>query len=312
MARRHHAQSNSSHWHTEIETDWNTLALCSDRHFNPWLGDQDLAWRILKLVQTPLRNTSDDERSLSAIGMWLIALAVLISSTGVNGQGKANSHALTLPLNSMDALEIKNFPQDSSPSPGTKTEVTTYRGKRALRMLLDSDGQALAIVKNFYFKDGTIEVDVAGMPRQGAPEDARGFIGVSFRIQEDARQFETVYLRMTNGRAEDQVRRNHSIQYTSEPDFPWYRLRKESPGLYESYVDLDAGAWIKLRIVVRGVKALVYVNSAQQPCLVVNDLKLGARGGQIALYATSDTDAYFSNLKILPAEDQSTQAEKPR
>lgn len=76
--------------------------------------------------------------------------------------------------------------------------------------------------------------------------------------------------------------RNHSIQYTSDPDFLWYRLRKENPGVYESYVDLETGAWTKIRIVVQGVKASAYVNSAE-PRLIVKDLKLGESAGQIAL-----------------------------
>jgi hypothetical protein len=54
---------------------------------------------------------------------------------------------------------------------------------------------------------------------------------------------ESIYLRPTNGRADDQLRRNHSVQYDSVPDFPWFRLRKESPGVYESYTDLEAGEW---------------------------------------------------------------------
>jgi hypothetical protein len=48
--------------------------------------------------------------------------------------------------------------------------------------------------------------------------------------------FECFYLRPTNGRADDQVRRNHSVQYISFRGFPWYRL--ESPEKYESYTDL--------------------------------------------------------------------------
>jgi hypothetical protein len=232
----------------------------------------------------------------------LIAVAALTSSSGANAQSNAARQAFTLPLNSMDGLEIKNFAQNDSPPPNGKSEIITYRGRRAFRMLLDTDSQVLAIVKNSHFQDGTIEVDLAGMPRPGAPEDVRGFIGISFRVQDDAKRFETVYLRMTNGRADDQLRRNHSIQYTSEPDFPWHRLRKENPGVYESYVDLEAGAWTKLRIVVHGVKALVYVNDTRQPCLIINDLKLGESSGLIALYATSGTDAYFSNLKIVPTQ----------
>jgi hypothetical protein len=82
------------------------------------------------------------------------------------------------------------------------------------------------------------------------------------------------------------------------PDFSWQRLREESPGLYESYVDLQPGVWTKMRIVVSGTEARLYVNGATQPCLLVNDLKLGATHGQIALWAYGGTDAYFSNLKV--------------
>lgn len=68
--------------------------------------------------------------------------------------------------------------------------------------------------------------------------------------------------------------------------------------MYESYTDLDAGAWTKMKIVVSGTKAQLYVNGSDQPCLIVNDLKLGETHGQIALWAHWSTDAYFSNLSI--------------
>jgi hypothetical protein len=107
-----------------------------------------------------------------------------------------------------------------------------------------------------------------------------------------------MYLRPTNGRADDQLRRNHSVQYESSPDFPWFRLRKESPGMYESYAGLETGVWTRSKIVVSGAKARFYVNGAEQPCLVVNDLKLGETHGQIALWAHSSTEGYFSNLTM--------------
>jgi hypothetical protein len=156
----------------------------------------------------------------------------------------------------------------------------------------------LAALASSDFKDGSIELDVAGFPRQGAPDDARGFIGLAFRVQEKGDRGEYFYIRPTNGRADDQLRRNHSAQYVSSPDYPWYRLRKENPGLYESYVDLEAGAWTHMRIVVSGTKAQLYVNGADQPCLVVNDLKLGETHGRIALWAHPTTEAYFANLQV--------------
>lgn len=67
-------------------------------------------------------------------------------------------------------------------------------------------------------------------------------------------------MRPTNGRAEDQVRRNHSSQYISFPEFPWHRLRKEFPEKYESCVDLTPGEWTPVKIVVDGTTAKLYVH----------------------------------------------------
>lgn len=188
---------------------------------------------------------------------------------------------------------------------GATAEVVTYRGRRGLRLSPlpareGSDEGLLAILNGLDFGDGTIEAEVAGSPRPGVSPDMRGFIGIAFRVQPDGSRFEQVFVRPTNGRAEDQLRRNHSVQYASIPEFPWSRLREESPGMYESYVDLEAGAWTKLKIAVSGTKARLYVNGADQPCLVVNDLKLGEVRGRIALWAHSTTDAYFSDLSVSP------------
>ena len=106
------------------------------------------------------------------------------------------------------------------------------------------------------------------------------------------------YLRPTNGRADDQLRRNHAVQYVSEPEYPWHRLRQESPGVYESYADLEAGAWTTMRIEVAGRTARLYVNGASQPCLIVNDLKRGDVSGRIALWADVQTDAYFGPISV--------------
>jgi len=183
-----------------------------------------------------------------------------------------------------------------------KTEVATYKGRQALRVTDDAptagDGERLVILRKTDFQDGTIEVDLAGEPGPGAVETARGFVGVAFRVASDGSKYECLYLRPTNGRAEDQVRRNHSVQYISFPDFPWQRLRKEFPEKYESYVDLIPGEWTKVRIEVQGDKARLYVHGAQQPTLVVNDLKQGQGHGAIALWVGPGTVAHFANLRI--------------
>ncbi|HTE44917.1 MAG TPA: hypothetical protein VK636_06715 [Gemmatimonadaceae bacterium] len=186
-----------------------------------------------------------------------------------------------------------------------RAETVTYRGRQALHVLDNhengKDGlppAALAIVSASEFTEGTIQIDVAGRPRPGASDGARGFIGLAFHVRPGGSPYEAFYLRPTNGRADDQLRRNHSAQYIVEPDFPRERLRSEHPGEYESYVDLEAGAWTRMRIVVHAGKAQLYVNGAAQPCLIV-DLKLTGGGGRIGLWLGPETDGYFSSLTVI-------------
>lgn len=183
------------------------------------------------------------------------------------------------------------------------TEVVDYRGRRAVKLIPSpstdgKDADMLAILAGHQFKDGTIEAAVAGAPRPNMPADSRGFIGIAFRTGAKGEWSEVFYLRPTNGRADDQLRRNHSAQYVSHPDYPWNRLRQETPGVYESYVDLEPAAWTTMKIVVSGTRARLFVNDAAQPCLVVNDLKHGDGVGSIALWAHVETDAYFGALTI--------------
>jgi hypothetical protein len=159
------------------------------------------------------------------------------------------------------------------------------------------NAESYAVVKDVMFRDGVIEVDLAGQPAGGAAATARGFIGIAFRLHADGR-YEYIYLRPTNGRADDQVRRNHSTQYSSHPDFDFARSRQEAPEKYESYVDLQPGVWTKYKIEVDGRRARLYVNGAEQPCLIVNDLKLEPAQGGVALWVGPGTEGYFSNLKI--------------
>jgi hypothetical protein len=195
---------------------------------------------------------------------------------------------------SLDGVKVSN---------GGRADLVTYRGRRAVHLIASPDHEAptesiSAILGDTDFANGTIEADVAGAPRAGAPGDSRGFIGLAIRVQPGGQRYENFYVRPTNGRADDQLRRNHAVQYTSEPDFPWPRLRGETPGKYESYADLEPGAWTALKIVVSARRGELYVNGASQPCLIVTDLKLGDTHGGIALWAHSSTDAYFSRVII--------------
>jgi len=156
-------------------------------------------------------------------------------------------------------LAAQNIPLDSArrlKARGIDVASVTYHGRKAFHVMSSTEADAawathpsgtgggIVVVPDVVFHNGAIEVDVAGKPHTGAPADARGFVGIAFRVNADASKYEYTYIRPTNGRADDQVRRNHSAQYSSYPDYEWLRLRTEFPGKYESYVDLVPGEWL--------------------------------------------------------------------
>lgn len=215
---------------------------------------------------------------------------------------------LVLALPGMGAAQPRTFALESGA--GLKlhnvvAEPATLAGKKGLRVTTapgaSAEAETLAVIEGLAFGSGVIEAEIAGEPGPGANEGARGFVGIAFRLGADARTYDAFYLRPTNGRAEDQVRRNHSAQYISHPDWPWFRLRKEFPEKYESYVDLVPGAWTRVRIEVRGDKARLFVHGSDQPTLVLNDLKSGAAGrGSVALWIGPGTVAHFRSVTVTP------------
>ena len=199
----------------------------------------------------------------------------------------------TFPLDSVSGLKLAQV----------KAETATYKGRKAVRVTDDApstagDAARLALVTNSQFQDGVIELDMTGDVTPGAIQGARGFVGVVFRAAPDGSKFECFYLRPTNGRADDQVRRNHSVQYISVPGFPWQLLREKSPEKYESYVDLQPGEWTPVRVVVKGDHAQLFVHGATQPALIVNDLKQPVSSGAVGLWVGPGTVAHFSNLRV--------------
>uniref|UniRef100_I2PX56 3-keto-disaccharide hydrolase domain-containing protein n=1 Tax=Desulfovibrio sp. U5L TaxID=596152 RepID=I2PX56_9BACT len=184
-----------------------------------------------------------------------------------------------------------------------------YKGRKSFKITMpsklyqDPQKEALTDRPNLAwvpldFHNGTIECDVAAVLSDNAPDYARGFIGIGFRIDHKL-NFEGLYLRPVNSRVDDQVRRNHSVQYFSLPGYGFDRLRQEFPERYESYADIDLGEWIHMKIEVNQNVARLYVNNMKQPALIVNDLKLGSgqRGG-VGFWLESGTTGYFSNLNI--------------
>jgi len=163
------------------------------------------------------------------------------------------------------------------------------------------DEPTFAKITDNNFKNGTIKVMVKSRLLKDAPEFARGFLGLAFRINEDNKRFESIYLRPTNARSDDQLRRNHSIQYFSYPDYKFNRLREKAPGKYESYADMGLNEWITMKIIVKDSTATLFLNNNPRPALIVNDLKNGeGESGSVGLWVEIGTEGFFKNLKITP------------
>jgi hypothetical protein len=208
------------------------------------------------------------------------------------------------------SLQAQTIQLNSETLDSNKVAVsfTAINGKRAVRVEKDStvkeaDEATFAKTKNIDFHNGTIEVKIQSRLLKTAKPTDRGFIGLAFRINADNSKFECIYIRPTNGRAEEQIRRNHSIQYFSYPDYKFDRLRNESPEKYESYADMGLDEWIQLKIVVKDKQAKLYLNNNKQPSLIVNDLKHGeSASGAIGLFVDVGTEGYFRDLRIRKEE----------
>lgn len=230
-------------------------------------------------------------------------IAITLMLMGPRGSRAQHAH---YPLESAEGLRLHNV----------IAEPAVLEGKKGLRVILsdetlrrfkgmtDEEFNAVqarvgqyAVVEGLEFTDGVITAEIAGAPAQGSNAAARGFVGIGFRLHDGA--YDLFNLRFTNGRAVEQERRNHAVQYSSLPDWPWFRLRGEAPSRYESYVDLQPDVWTTVRIDVRGPRAHLYVHGQEQPTLIVNDLKSGVqRSGKVALWINYGTVAHFRNLTV--------------
>lgn len=216
-----------------------------------------------------------------------ILCLVLSSATSAQSTGR-------LPIESAAKLTLINV----SASPAN------YRNRQALRVIQSATpnrrdvNDAMVRLTDVTFTTGTIEIDVAGTLGPNAVPDDRGFIGLGFHAQPNESRYKVFYIRPTNGRANDQLRRNHVTQYVAAPEWTWQRLRSEEPGVYESYADVVAGEWTHLKIVVSDKVAHLYVNGATQPTLIVNNMKVADADGGIVLWIGRGTEGYFSNLTI--------------
>jgi hypothetical protein len=245
---------------------------------------------------------------LTAVALGVVIASMLTSPLTSLAGGRMNGQARHYPLETAAGLRLHNVAAEPAVLDGRKGLRVTLSADTLRRFEGMTDDEAndmqarvgqYAVIEGIEFSDGVITAEVTGAPPPGANPLARGFVGIAFRLRDGA--YDVFQLRMTNGRAEEQVRRNHATQYASHPDWPWFRLRKEAPSRYESYVDLVPNVWTAIKIDLRGERARLFVHGQDQPTLIVNDLKSGARRtGAVALWVNYGTVAYFRNLTLTP------------
>jgi hypothetical protein len=166
-----------------------------------------------------------------------------------------------------------------------------------LKREFNVEDEWLIVLDGLDFRNGVIEFDALG--RSEPPQS--NFLGITFRVV-DERTHDAIYFRPFNFRAEDPERKIHAVQYISHPDYHWFTLRTGRPGQYEQPVNPapDGDDWFHARIVIERPRVRVYVNHAQEPSLVVDELGDRHDGG-IGLWVGPGRGGYFANLQITPA-----------
>jgi hypothetical protein len=152
-------------------------------------------------------------------------------------------------------------------------------------------GDGILWLNKLVFTNGKIELDIKGKNEQGA-----SFVGIAFHGLNDS-TFDAVYFRPFNFKSSD--RGNHAVQYVSEPQYTWSKLREEFPGKYENAVIPvpDPDDWFHAVIIVEYPVVKVFVNSSESPCLTINQLS-DRKQGWVGFWVGNTSDGYFRNLKI--------------
>jgi hypothetical protein len=183
--------------------------------------------------------------------------------------------------------------------------VTKLDERNGIR-LSASPGDGVAWVEGTDFRTGLIEVDIRGKDVM-----QQSFVGIAFHRKDD-KNYEVVYLRPFNFRAEDPIRKQHAVQYMVSPDFEWPRLRKEFPEEFENPVDqsLVPTDWVRLRVAVDAFKLQIFVGTGKEPALEVR--KLGQlESGQIGMWVGNNSDGDFANHGVAGVDELVQGLEEP-
>jgi len=177
-----------------------------------------------------------------------------------------------------------------------ETDVWTLHNREIVKddivHLNGQPGDGLLWINDLLFKDGTIEVHIKGIDERG-----RSFVGIAFHILNDS-TFDAIYFRPFNFKSPE--RKGHSVQYISHPEYPWHKLRADSPEKYENPVTPvpDPSGWFHATIIVKYPDVKVFVNNSEEASLVVEQLS-SRKQGKLGFWVGNNSEGWFKNLKII-------------
>lgn len=190
----------------------------------------------------------------------------------------------------------------------TQVETAELEGRTVLRVVKKDkidlpDENTYAAWKGLKFRNGIIEARLRSRLLPNAPSYARGFIGIVYRAADDGSEFESFYVRPTNGRnCTDPVRKAHGCQYFAYPGYTFSYFREFGFRQYEASVDVALDEWFTLKAVIQDEKAVFYLNDS--PVLTVPEMKHGkGRTGAFGIYVDVGTEAFVSDLRVTPLDD---------
>jgi hypothetical protein len=166
-------------------------------------------------------------------------------------------------------------------------------GKKGIRFS-KNENDGVAWLNGISFSNGIIEVDI-----RGKDEYQQSFVGIAFHGI-DNNTLDAIYFRPFNFQTTDPVRKIHSVQYVSQPDYTWQVLREKFNGKYEKEVipAPNGNEWFHVKIIVKYPEITVFVNDNPQPSLIVE--KLNKRtSGKIGLWVGNNSDGDFANFQII-------------
>jgi hypothetical protein len=199
-------------------------------------------------------------------------------------------HNVTGSVIDFQGKKVLKIERDLKALPFDEKNLETTVDDRHYARLLDIDD----------FENGTIEVKMYSQIQDPSPyPPAAGFIGLYYRIKEDDSAWESIYLRPKVGRINNQMARNHAVQYFSYPDFKFQTLRDKFPaGSYEGSAPVALNEWITMRLEINGQTAEMFINDQKYSSFIVNKMLGKNKKGYVGLYVDIATTGYFKDLKV--------------